>query len=719
MMAGLMAAALFAATPAQAASGPRVEVSVDKTRVGMGRVVNVKARSIRADGTSGAGDYLLPYVNGRRWGSHEIAGSQGRAEFLIPLPMEGDAEIRVQAAPKPPTPEESWVWDASQGKPGTIYLQKRFTLPAEPRGARLWLAVDDSAIVYLNGERVADKGGWHDVKPVQIAAEKLRKGENWLSVDATNGAGPCGLLIRLEADTASGHEVVFTDGNWMTFSAKPDGWPTAPAPGGEFAKLFGRADSGAVVPEPWPTLPPSYIMGGLTLPKDAVVSNALHVAVEKRKLQPPPSDPNHIVAVQWEEWFTPHNCNWNTAHAVPLMGFYDSRMREVARQHLIWFVESGVDCLVADWSNNIWQAKSWKEVGIGTNELHATSTLMMEEMARMRDEGYPVPKMTFLTGISYARPEGPTAMNEQLAFIWDHYVSNPRFQGLWQMLDGKPLVLALDCGASYYKEKIQLDPRFSLRYCGAQQDHTGTDKLGFWTWMDHETPMPTMKDGKVEALTVHIGSFGPGGWLAKDARGRRNGATMLEDFQVALKLRPWCLQLHQFNEFAGQTEGSPAAPPNVYVDIYSPELSDDYEPTSLTAPAYRGNGGWGFLQFNIVRALTDLYRQPTPTTTVVTIASPVQREVVKGDEVTVKWVSIGAPAKSYTLYLNGKLVAKDLTGNSAKVSLRGVPPGPAKLRIVAEGTTARYALSYTEDSLPATKPMAAEMEANFLRASGN
>lgn len=694
----------------------RVEISVDRTRVGMGRVVHVAARSIRAGDRPGAGDCLYPYVNGKRWGSHEIADANGRAWFMLPLPMVGTAEIRVQAAPQPPTPDDYWIWDASQGKPGTIYLQRRFTLSGEPRGATLWLAVDDAAAVCLNGELVAQKGGWHEVKPVAIPAQKLRRGENWLSVEAMNGSGPCGLLMRLEVSTSAGRTSVVTNGDWRTFSAKPAGWPLAPAEGGEPARLFGRADTGAVSPEPsWPSIVVAPRRTGLPLPKGAIVSRPVRVTVVKRKLLAPPGDPHHAILIQWEEWFTRHNCNWSTAHAVPVMGFYDSHMREVARQHLIWFIESGFDTIMADWSNNIWNAQSWSEIGVGTRELDETSTLMMDEMARMRDEGYDVPKMTFLTGISYARPGGPAAMNGQLAFIWDHYVANPKYRGLWRMLDGKPLVLALDCGATYYKEKIALDPRFALRYCGAQQDHTGTDKFGFWSWMDHERPVPTYRDGRVEALTVHIGSFGPGGWLAKDARGRRNGATIIEDWAAAMQYRPRVLQIHQFNEFAGQVEGSPAAPPNVYVDIYSPELSDDFEPTSLTAPAYRGKGGWGFLQLNIVRALVDLYRQKTPVTTVVTIAEPLMGAVLEGDHVTVKWVSAGAPAKSYTLLLNGKPVARGLKGTSAEVSLKGVPRGPVTFKLIAVGATARYALSWTEDSLPSARPMPASMELTVQR----
>lgn len=712
MIVAALAALLAVAPPHPHA--PTVQIAVDRTRVGMGRVVHVTARSLHADGRPGAGDEMLPYVNGRRWGSHEIADAQGRAAFMIPLPMVGAADIRVQARPRPEPPAEYWIWDASQGKPGTIYLQRTFRLEGARGGATLWLAVDDAAIVLLNGARVAEKGGWHDMQPVRIAGSGLRAGENVLSVEATNGAGPCGLVVRLEVDTPAGPTAIGSGADWRTFAARPQAWPGA-APGGEPAKLFGRVDAGAVAPDRWPGLGSSLQRTGIALPGDAVASPPVRVTVERRRLIAPPADPAHGIMVQWEEWFTPLNITWSTAQAVPIMGFYDSFTREAARQHLIWFIESGFDTILADWSNNIWQAQSWKEIGPGTLELHRASTVMMDEMARMRAEGYPTPQMTFLTGISYARPGGPGAVNGQLAFIWENYIANPRYRGLWRELDGKPLVLALDCGASYAKEKVALDPRFALRYCGAQQDHTGTEKLGFWSWMDHLRPTPTLRDGRAEALTVHVGSFGPGGWLAKDARGRRNGATIIEDWAHALKHRPRMLQLHQFNEFAGQTEGAPAAPPDIYVDCYSPELSDDFEPTSLTAAAYRGAGGWGFLQFNIVRALVDLYRQPTPRTTVLTISEPLQGATLRGSSAVVRWVSAGAPPRGCTLQVNGRTVARGLKGSSATIDLRSIPAGPVRLKVVGEGTRARYALSWTEDSMPVSREMPASMELTVQR----
>jgi hypothetical protein len=237
--------------------------------------------------------------------------------------------------------------------------------------------------------------------------------------------------------------------------------------------------------------------------------------------------------------------------------------------------------------------------------------------------------------------------------------------------------------------------------------------------MDSFEPAPTVVNGRVEAMTVSLGCFEGAGWLDPTARGHRNGATLIEDFRAALRHRPRFLHLHQFNEFAGQPEGAGVGPDHrVYVDTYSADLTDAFEPTSLTAPAYRSRGGWGYYYLNLVRALVDLYRQPTPETTVLAISQPVPAapghdiapEVPAG-EVAVKWVYAGRRPRAYALTVDGKVLAEGVRGDGATVDLSGIRPGRHMLRLTGEGTVARYRLSWTEDSLPLTEPEPAFAEA--------
>jgi hypothetical protein len=635
---------------------------------------------------------------------------------MIPLPVVGIQEIQVQARPAIPKSIESWIW-ASQVKDGqTIYLTKNINLKANVSKADMWFAVDDTGTVFINGQKVVSRGGWHEVQPVSVA-KLLHPGDNAISIVAANGTGPAGVLFRLEMDK----NTIGSDASWRVYDDQPDGWPLVTSQGGANATDEGKPESASWSLDSWPTArEQSLYTCGVLMPADAIVSNVIQVRVDRRKLQIPPKDPNHLIGVQWEPWFLPTNVGWSTAEAVPVMGFYSSFMPEVTRQHVIWFAESGIDFLVTDWSNHIWQKATWDDRDPGSNELIHSTSLAMEVLASMRDEGIPVPKMTLLTGVSYA-PNGEVALNGMLNWIYQMYIRNPRFKDLWVELDGKPLILVLDCPGAYYKAGKKLDDRFTIRYNGANHELSHMDQNGFWSWMDGtEAPSVAMVNGKAEALTACIGYFSDGGWKRPTARGRRGGATLLENWRSVLKYRPSFLQVHQFNEFAGQMEGQGSGPNHDgYVDTYSEELSDDFEPTSLTASGYRGNGGWGFHYLNLVRALIDLYRQPVPATTVVIISSPSPREVVKGDSVKVVWDAIGKPAAGYTVQVNGKTVAQGVNEKSATVDLSPFHDGPLTIRVTAENTKSRYLLSSIEDSLPLSEPVAAYAEVGLTLQRGH
>jgi hypothetical protein len=132
----------------------------------------------------------------------------------------------------------------------------------------------------------------------------------------------------------------------------------------------------------------------------------------------------------------------------------------------------------------------------------------------------------------------------------------------------------------------------------------------------------------VRLSIIGHGNDAKGSYRFRSRAGGRDGATFVEDWRRALSVRPAFLQVHRFQEFAGQ----PVGRPSVYVDVYSPPLSDDLVPTSLTAPAYRrpwvhgARGGWGCFYLNLLRALVDLYRQPQRETTVVAVSQPLRGE---------------------------------------------------------------------------------------------
>ena len=285
-------------------------------------------------------------------------------------------------------------------------------------------------------------------------------------------------------------------------------------------------------------------------------------------------------------------------------------------------------------------------------------------------------------------------------------------------LDGKPVVLLLDLPGKYYAERANLDNRWNIRFASVNME-TNVDQRnkGFWSWMDNEATSVPGPDGKPEAITASIGCFNSGGWLDPGSHGRRGGATFVEDWQTVMRDKPQHIFIHQFQEFAGQPEGQGYGPnKDRYVDSYSVDLSDDVEPVSLTTPAYRGKGGWGYFYLNLNKALVDLLRQKTLETSVLVVAKPDRRHEVTGDSMELEWRTVGKSlADGVTIAIDGKVVATSVKEPSLKVDISKLKPGLHTITLTAPGAMQRYRLAWDDDSLPLAQLEPATVSMEFLR----
>ena len=575
-----------------------VNIEINKQTVPMGRSVTVTAHVNIKPGNSTNDYLLLPYVNQRRWGSHERPDPGGNATFLLPLPNPGKNIIQVVA------------------------------VKAEP-------------------------------------------------------------------------------GNWMGSS---------------------RSD---------------FLMVGSYLPDTGIFSEEITVAVEKRSM-PAAQNEGHLFCIQWEPWFTNSSHSWHGAEAVPVIGLYDSYNEDAIRQHVLWFMDLGVDFIMPDWSNHIWSKKHWNEIDNGARAIVHATTCFLEVLAKMRVEGLDVPKVALMPGLSNGPPATMTALNEQLEWIYQNYVLNPRFKGLFQDYDGKPLMLILDTGAVGHKkgttksaftvpffemtlslkeqeldafrrnqEQVD-DTHFTIRYVSSQNQVTRHHELGYWSWMDGQLePLVTYYDGKPEAVTVTPAFFGLMGWTAPEAYGKRGGTTYIESFKYAFKSEPRVVFLHQFNEFAGQGEGHGYGKNHdIYLDEHSMEFSDDIEPVSLTAAGLRDStGGWGFYYLNMTRALMDMFNGRDRNSTIMAARiSDVNRQSAK-----LEWSVAGPEPKTYTVKVDGKVIPGEISGASCEVPIGDLAKGVHTITITANDAHTYYALSKTEyDEIPAEPlPVTVNLQINF------
>lgn len=481
-----------------------------------------------------------------------------------------------------------------------------------------------------------------------------------------------------------------------------------------------------------------YLVAGKIMPATDSISNICKVSV-KRRIMPKAAENGHLFCVQWESWFIPGPGLFSSAEAIPVVGIYDSYNEDVIRQHVLWFMDLGVNFIMPDWSNHIWAKKHWNEIEGGARSIVHATTVFLEVLAKMRDEGMDVPKVALMPGISNGPPATMVALNEEMEWIYQNYVLNPRFNGLFQEFEGKPLMIILDTGAlgskkgtaksafrvPFFKQTLAMseteldafrraqgpvdDSHFTIRWMSSQNQVTLHHELGFWSWMDGSLePMVTYKDGKAEAITVTNAFFEPLGWTAPNTWGKRGGTTYIESFKFALKSKPQVIFLHQFNEFAGQTEGHGLGENHdIYLDEHSMEFSDDFEPVSMTAAGLRDKtGGWGFYYLNMTKALMDIFNEKDMNSTV--MAANISEKT--NQSVKINWSVIGKIPENYTVSVGEKVLFKDLTEATCVIPVQELSKGANTVTIKANGVTTRYRLSKTEMDQVSDTPLPVEVK---------
>lgn len=117
-----------------------------------------------------------------------------------------------------------WIWSGTNGSSGTapVFFRKSFRTPPELWNARLTVAVDDAAEVFLNGISVAKGAGPGEPVRAEVSP-RLNQGENVIAVRALNRTGPAGLLVNLNL---LGQTNLVSDDSWLVSTNEEKGWTT-------------------------------------------------------------------------------------------------------------------------------------------------------------------------------------------------------------------------------------------------------------------------------------------------------------------------------------------------------------------------------------------------------------------------------------------------------------------------------------------------------------
>src|SRR4051794_16269410 len=87
-----------------------------------------------------------------------------------------------------------WIWSPATNS-HSVYFRKTFRTPPLTWNARLTVAADDRAEVFLNGVPVGICNGWRQPMRNELSV-RLNQGENVIAVKGENTTGPAGLLVH-------------------------------------------------------------------------------------------------------------------------------------------------------------------------------------------------------------------------------------------------------------------------------------------------------------------------------------------------------------------------------------------------------------------------------------------------------------------------------------------------------------------------------------------
>jgi hypothetical protein len=90
--------------------------------------------------------------------------------------------------------------------------------------------------------------------------------------------------------------------------------------------------------------------------------------------------------------------------------------------------------------------------------------------------------------------------------------------------------------------------------------------------------------------------------------------------------------------------------------------------------------------------------------------------MISGEELSVAWSTVGAPASGFSLIIDGDLVQEQVAGTGTTVSLVGQDKGEHILTVLARGATTRYPLSWTRLDDPLDSPIPTQVDVPFVVA---
>lgn len=292
------------------------------------------------------------------------------------------------------------------------------------------------------------------------------------------------------------------------------------------------------------------------------------------------------VGIAYSTWFPP--IGWTDIWSTPTLGPYNSSDPAIIRQHGIWLADAGVDFIFIDWSNisetdrslegqaDIMKGgKTYLRFCPGAKAVEEATTAVFDVFAEMKKR----PRISIFLGAQPRETASDGRLQRKADLVYESYIANPKYKGLYQHYLGKPLLVVYVGTPSPWSSGVPSwdDGRFTIRYMTGfltQQPNLITEdrfsKYGYWSWEDRGAQTYPVWKGRPEVMTVVACWRGD---PACPTPGRREGATFREQWARARQIGPRFALVVSWNEWTT-------------LEQLSPEVSKDIEPSETYGHFY-------------------------------------------------------------------------------------------------------------------------------------
>ncbi|MCW2284367.1 hypothetical protein M2323_002084 [Rhodoblastus acidophilus] len=325
-----------------------------------------------------------------------------------------------------------------------------------------------------------------------------------------------------------------------------------------------------------------FLLGGLA----SVGALSTFPAASLQAFSPTPAS-ERLVGVSYSIWFNSLPGLWRKAWGTPKYGIYNSADIDAIDRHIQELHAANVDFLLLDISNEI--AIDWTS-NVGDKGSLARRDITKILLERLLEFGKL--KIVFLLGGNPPTVFDSGLLQKQIDRLYPLFFEP--YNEVFLRYKGKPLLVVflgpsatLQIGqpantGMYIPSHWQgaypawKDDRFTTRFMGGfltdqpRMMDGPISKYGYWSWEDRGTPSFSVKDGRVEAMTIiaanEASSLHP-------ARPRNNGQTFIENWEYARKIGPKFALVTTFNEW-------------IRSEQHDPEFSRDIEPSEEYGDTY-------------------------------------------------------------------------------------------------------------------------------------